>query len=110
MRNLDGLTQAIVENACGRAMRERTTDDVLAKYEMLGQNSQQRSSREKSGLRERGANSELAMQVANLSKEVNRLVENLEQQQVVVCQACGRNGHGVDMCPGQGSIQQEEEA
>ena len=39
-----GLTQAIVDNACGGAMREKTAEEVLEKYEMLGQNSQQRSS------------------------------------------------------------------
>ena len=33
---LTGLTQAIVDNACGGAMRELTAEEVLAKYEMLG--------------------------------------------------------------------------
>ena len=36
---LTGLTQAIVDNACGGAMRECTADYVFNKYEMLGQNS-----------------------------------------------------------------------
>ncbi|KAK2646795.1 hypothetical protein Ddye_021990 [Dipteronia dyeriana] len=40
-----GLTQAIVDNACGGAMREKMAEEVLEIYGMLGQNSQQRSSR-----------------------------------------------------------------
>ena len=33
---LTGLTQAIVDNACGGAMRECTADFMFNKYEMLG--------------------------------------------------------------------------
>ena len=31
-----GLTQAIVDDACGGAMREKTMEEVLERYEMLG--------------------------------------------------------------------------
>ena len=42
---LTGLSQAIVDNACGGAMREKTAQYVFDKYEMLEQNSQQRNTR-----------------------------------------------------------------
>ncbi|KAK3169094.1 hypothetical protein Dsin_000044 [Dipteronia sinensis] len=44
---LTGLTQSIVDNAWGGAMRELTAEEVFDKFEMLGQNSQQRSRKEK---------------------------------------------------------------
>ena len=72
---LTGLTQAIVDNACGGAMRELTAEEVLAKYEMLGQNSQQRSRRGSSGS---VRDTEMAKNVATLTRDVQTMMRNLE--------------------------------
>nr|GMC68060.1 uncharacterized protein LOC109169442 [Ipomoea batatas] len=54
----DGLTQtsqSMVDNAAGGAMREKTAEDTLALYEMLGANSQQKSLLKKYGITHRVA-------------------------------------------------------
>jgi len=56
-------------------MRELTAEEVLAKYEMLGQNSQQRSRRGSSGsYRE----IEMAKNVATLTRDVQTMMRNFE--------------------------------
>ena len=56
-------------------MRELTAEEVLAKYEMLGQNSQQRSRRGSSGtIRD----IEMAKNVATLTRDVQTMMRNLE--------------------------------
>ena len=74
-----GLTQVIVDNACGGAMREKTAEEVLKRYEMLGQNSQQRSSRGQD--LEGRKHSEIAKQLDTLMRDVKGLASNSEQQQ-----------------------------
>ena len=56
-------------------MRELTAEEVLAKYEMLGQNSQQRSRRGSSGS---GRDIEMAKNVATLTRDVQTMMRNLE--------------------------------
>ena len=111
---LTGLTQAIVDNACGGAMRECTADFVFNKYEMLGQNSQQRSTKGS-----RTSSAHLAMQMETLSNNVKAMMVSQQGQQnqpgqvcqqVKVCQACGMNGHGADTCTAQREVYSEAEA
>ena len=78
---LTGLTQATVDNACGGAMREKTAKEVYAVYEMLGENSQQRSGR--NGAHEEKAEAKLAMQLADLSRDMENLMAHRGQQSVV---------------------------
>ena len=73
---LTGLTHAIVDNACGGAMMECTADFVFNKYEMLGQNSQQRST--KGGWT---SSAHLAMQMETLSNNVKAMMVNQQGQQ-----------------------------
>ncbi|KAK3221698.1 hypothetical protein Dsin_008723 [Dipteronia sinensis] len=75
---LSDLKKETVDNACGGAMSKKTIEEVHAIYEMLGQSSQRRSGR--SSACEDKANSDLTMQVANLSKEVKNLKANLRKQ------------------------------
>ncbi|XP_048229002.1 uncharacterized protein LOC125369811 [Ricinus communis] len=59
----------MVDNAAGGAMLERTPDEVYDIFEMLGANSQQKSVRTKRvEVNEVVANSEMAMQLAELTK------------------------------------------
>ena len=95
----DGLTrliQVIVDNACGGAMKECTADFVFSKYEMLGQNSQQRSTKGN-----RSGSAHLDMQIETLSNNVKAMMvsqQGQQNEQVKVCQACGIVGHGTDIC------------
>ena len=94
---------------------------------MLGQNSQQRSSRGQD--LEGRKHSKIAKQLDTLMRDVKGLASNSEQQQqqkhqqtqqqqqqqqhyqqVTVCQQCGQNGHWTDICPGQSLALREEEA
>ncbi|XP_048227226.1 uncharacterized protein LOC125369258 [Ricinus communis] len=64
----------MVDNAAGGAMLERTADEVYDIFEMLGANSQQKSVRTKRvGVNEVVSNNEMAMQIAELTKQVKIL-------------------------------------
>ena len=57
----------------------------------------------------------MAKQLENLTREMKGFASNSEkkqqqQVQVMVCQSCGQNGHGADMCLGQSLAPQEKEA
>ena len=78
---LTRLTQATIDNACGGAIREKTAKEVYTVYEMLGENSQQRSRR--NGAHEEKAETELAMQLADLSWDMENLMAHRRQQPVV---------------------------
>ncbi|CAH9079820.1 unnamed protein product [Cuscuta epithymum] len=81
----DGLTQgsqAIVDNAAGGAMGEKTAEQTLALYEMLGANSQQKSVRGKTqGMYEVGASTELAIQISELSKQMKNMCSMMAMNQ-----------------------------
>ena len=67
----DGLTmgcQATVDNAAGGAMGEKTAQETYDLYEMLGANSQQKSTRGKQAAFEINTNSDLAFQVQELQQ------------------------------------------
>ncbi|CAH9082985.1 unnamed protein product [Cuscuta europaea] len=69
----DGLTQgsqAIVDNAAGGAMGEKTAEQTSGLFGMLGANSQEKSVRGKTpGIYEVGVGTELAIQISELSKQ-----------------------------------------
>ncbi|CAH9097553.1 unnamed protein product [Cuscuta epithymum] len=73
----DGLNQgcqAIVDNAAGGAMGEKTAEQTLELFEMLGANSQQKSVRGRTpGIYEVGASTELAIQISELSKQMKNM-------------------------------------
>ncbi|XP_031120199.1 uncharacterized protein LOC116023344 [Ipomoea triloba] len=73
----DGLTQtsqSMVDNAAGGAMGEKTAEETLALYEMLGANSQQKSVRGRTpGMYEVNSNAGLEIQVSELAKQVKSM-------------------------------------
>ena len=100
----DGLTQQCqytVDNAAGGAMGEKTAEDTQELFEMLGANSQQKSVRgRRAGVHEVNTNQEMAMQIAELTKQVKLLAaggsRNVPNQEV--CGICGIFGHGANVC------------
>ncbi|XP_019179258.1 PREDICTED: uncharacterized protein LOC109174479 [Ipomoea nil] len=73
----DGLTQtnqSIVDNAAGGAMAEKTAEETLALYEMLGANSQQKSIRGRTpGMYEVSSNSNLTAYMSELTKQMTSM-------------------------------------
>lgn len=103
----DGLTQQcqfVVDNAAGGAMGEKTAEETFNLFEMLGANSQQKSSRvRRAGVHEIDSNTEIQIQLAQLTKQVALLstqnTSNKEQ-----CGLCNTLGHGTDACQYQGEV------
>src|SRR5262249_49329199 len=97
----DGLTQTcqtIVDNAAGGAMWEKSPEETYELYEMLGANSQQKSLRsQRAGVHEINSHNELVMQVADLTKQIQLLVNKGSPSQEV-CGFCGTIGHNVNSC------------
>ncbi|XP_019179609.1 PREDICTED: uncharacterized protein LOC109174831 [Ipomoea nil] len=81
----DGLTQAcqsIVDNAAGGAMGEKTAEETLALYEMLGANSQQKSIRGRTpGLYEVSSNPELTTYMSELTKQMTSMCSMMSMNQ-----------------------------
>ncbi|CAH9088741.1 unnamed protein product [Cuscuta epithymum] len=73
----DGLNQgcqAIVDNAAGGAMGEKTAEQTLELFDMLGANSQQkRVCGRTPGIYEVGVGTELAIQMSELSKQMKNM-------------------------------------
>lgn len=102
----DGLTQAcqaIVDNAAGGVMGQKIAQQTYELYEMLGANSQQKSVRDKhSSIYEISPNNDLAMQVADITKQIKTLsnvVMNNGFAPSEVCAICGIFGHVFNVCP-----------
>ncbi|XP_019157162.1 PREDICTED: uncharacterized protein LOC109153743 [Ipomoea nil] len=81
----DGLTQtsqSIVDNAAGGAMGEKTAEETLALYEMLGANSQQKSVRgQTSGMYEVNSITDLKIQMSAMDEKMNNLCSMLATKQ-----------------------------
>ncbi|XP_031094188.1 uncharacterized protein LOC115998667 [Ipomoea triloba] len=81
----DGLTQtsqSMVDNAAGGAMGEKTAEETLALYEMLGANSQQKSVRGQTpGMYEVNSNAGLEIQVSELAKQVKSMYSMMSMKQ-----------------------------
>ncbi|XP_031120931.1 uncharacterized protein LOC116024170 [Ipomoea triloba] len=81
----DGLTQtsqSMVDNAAGGAMGEKTAEETLTLYEMLGANSQQKSIRGRTqGMYEVNSNTGLEIQVSELAKQVRSMCSMMGMQQ-----------------------------
>ena len=105
----DGLTQAcqaVVDNAAGGAMGEKTAQETYELYEMLGANSQQKSVRGKArGMYEVNSNTELAIQVTELAKQVKSMCTLMMGQASSssianeACAVCGNHNHMTMHCP-----------
>ncbi|XP_048229053.1 uncharacterized protein LOC125369824 [Ricinus communis] len=83
----------------GGAMLERTPDEVYNIFEMLGANSLQKSVRTKRiEVNEVVANSEMAIQLTELTKQVNILTSIKNSQNNEVYDICGIYGHSTNVC------------
>ena len=101
----DGLTQQcqfIVDNAAGGAIGEKTASETYNLFEMLGANSQQKSSRvRKAGVHEIDSSNEVQQQLVQLTKQVALLPTqtNTNNDQYGLY---SNMGHGTEACPYQG--------
>ena len=89
----------MVDNAVGGSMGEKTAEETLKLYEMLGVNSQQKSARERSGIvNEVQVNNGMASQLTKMTRQVT-LLNSRAQPNNEVYGLCGGFGHGANMCP-----------
>ena len=88
--------------ADGGYVGSRTSAEMLELYEMLGANSQQKSTRNmrRAGVAEAGANQDLAEQMSHLTRTVQKLAEKTNAlceegrvRKVMMCTLCGDSGH-----------------
>ncbi|OMO52633.1 Retrotransposon gag protein [Corchorus capsularis] len=102
-RFYDGLTslwKSLVDMACNGDYGDKTADEMKAIYARLTSNSQQKVSMDtREVANEVGSQSNLAQQVANLTKQIALLVNRDNQPQAPeACGYCGLYGHSTNGC------------
>ena len=89
----------MVDNVAGDAMGEKTTEERVELYEMLGAHSQQKSARGRRGVvNEVHINNEMAAQLMTLTRQFV-LLNSRAQPINGACESCGIFSHGVNMYP-----------
>ncbi|KAM2960453.1 hypothetical protein FF1_030149 [Malus domestica] len=98
----DGLTQtcqSTVDNAAGGALKKKNAQESYNIYEMLGSNAQHKDVRgKKLGVYETNANHDLSLQVANLERKLESVL-NLVPKPNEVCAICNIPSHPTHQCP-----------
>ncbi|CAN6567556.1 unnamed protein product [Malus baccata var. baccata] len=98
----DGLTQtcqSTVDNAAGGALKKKNAEESYNIYEMLGSNAQHKDLRgKKVGVYETSSNHELSLQVANLEKKLEAVL-NMVPKANEVCAICNIPSHLTHQCP-----------
>ena len=98
----DGLTQtcqSTVDNAAGGALKKKNAQESYNIYEMLGSNAQHKDVRgKKLGVYETNANHDLSLQVANLERRLESVL-NLVPKPNEVCAICNIPSHPTHQCP-----------
>ncbi|CAN6562571.1 unnamed protein product [Malus baccata var. baccata] len=98
----DGLTQtcqSTVDNAAGGALKKKNAQESYNIYEMLGSNAQHKDLRgKKVGVYETSSNHELSLQVANLEKKLEAVL-NMVPKANEVCAICNIPSHLTHQCP-----------
>ncbi|CAN6570912.1 unnamed protein product [Malus baccata var. baccata] len=98
----DGLTQtcqSTVDNAAGGALKKKNAQESYNIYEMLGSNAQHKDLRgKKVGVYEASSNHELSLQVANLEKKLEAVL-NMVPKANEVCAICNIPSHLTHQCP-----------
>ncbi|CAN6576807.1 unnamed protein product [Malus baccata var. baccata] len=98
----DGLTQtcqSTVDNAAGGALKKKNAQESYNIYEMLGSNAQHKDLRgKKVGVYETSSNHELSLQVANLEKRLEAVL-NMVPKANEVCAICNIPSHLTHQCP-----------
>nr|XP_028944591.1 LOW QUALITY PROTEIN: uncharacterized protein LOC114819587 [Malus domestica] len=98
----DGLTQtcqSTVDNAAGGALKKKNAQESYNIYEMLGSNAQHKDLRgKKVGVYETNSNHELSLQVANLEKKLEAVL-NMVPKANEVCAICNIPNHLTHQCP-----------
>ncbi|CAN6570916.1 unnamed protein product [Malus baccata var. baccata] len=98
----DGLTQtcqSTVDNAAGGALKKKNAQESYNIYEMLGSNAQHKDLwGKKVGVYEASSNHELSLQVANLEKKLEAVL-NMVPKANEVCAICNIPSHLTHQCP-----------
>ena len=89
----------MVDNAAKDTMENKTAEETVELYEMLGANVQQKIARGKKGVvNEVQVNNGMAPHLTELMRQV-ALLNSYAQPNNEVCGLCGGFGHGANMCP-----------
>ncbi|KAL5810441.1 hypothetical protein ACOSQ4_027009 [Xanthoceras sorbifolium] len=81
-------------------MADNAAQETYDLYEMLGANSEQKSVRGKqAGVQEINSNKELALQVADLTKQLRTIINAQGHQVDQACAICGEYDHTLNNCP-----------
>ena len=92
----------MVDSVAGGTVGAKTATEICELFEMLGANSQQKSTRKvrRVGAAEANVTQDLAIQVCNLTKTMQRLAKKTEVlydggrvKKVMSCTLCGDSGH-----------------
>ncbi|XP_050104654.1 uncharacterized protein LOC126584261 [Malus sylvestris] len=98
----DGLTQtcqSTVDNAAGGALKKKNAQESYNIYEMLGSSAQHKDLRgKKVGIYETSSNHELSLQVSNLEKKLEAVL-NMVPKTNEVCAICNIPNHLTHQCP-----------
>lgn len=113
----DGLNcqnQCMVDSAAGGTVGVKTTQEIMDLFEMLGANSQQKSTRSEG----KGSTAHEATSVSSLASHIEKLIETVQflarnermvqHNQREQCNACGELGHRASQCNMMQRMEQED--
>ncbi|KAK3204533.1 hypothetical protein Dsin_018579 [Dipteronia sinensis] len=94
---LNDVSTVLVNNACGGSMTDKTPEDLQSIFEKLANNSHQKSSRRRKGIYEVDANTENSMQMSQMQKSIELLVNQVGQMRENRYMGCEQPGYDADV-------------
>ncbi|KAK3193684.1 hypothetical protein Dsin_024994 [Dipteronia sinensis] len=93
---LNDVSTILVNNACGVSMTDKTPEELYSIFEKLANNSQQKSSRRIKGIYKVDANTENSMQMSQMKKSIELLVNQVGQLRETRYMGCEQPGYDAD--------------
>ncbi|KAK3229116.1 hypothetical protein Dsin_000997 [Dipteronia sinensis] len=102
---LNDVSTVLVNNACGGSMTDKTPEELKSIFEKLANNSHQKSSRRRKGIYEVDANTGNSMQMSQMQKSIELLVNQVGQMRENKCMGCEQPGYGMEAYQARETIQ-----